>query len=101
MSAIPKKKSVIGLLPAIVIAIGVGNAFAGGCGGQSKDIVDTAVQAGNFKTLVTAVKAAGLVDALKGDGPFTVFAPTDAAFAAVPPETLQGGLSVTGPAQQR
>ena len=89
MSAIPKKKSVIGLLPAIVIAIGVGNAFAGGCGGQSKDIVDTAVQAGNFKTLVTAVKAAGLVDALKGDGPFTVFAPTDEAFAKLPSGTLE------------
>ena len=47
---------------------------------QSKDIVDTAVSAGSFKTLVAAVKAAGLVDTLKGDGPFTVFAPTDAAF---------------------
>ncbi len=45
-----------------------------------KDIVDTAVAAGSFKTLVTAVKAAGLVDALKGKGPLTVFAPTDAAF---------------------
>ena len=47
---------------------------------QSKDIVDTAVAAGSFKTLVTAVQAAGLVDALKGEGPFTVFAPTDEAF---------------------
>ncbi len=47
---------------------------------EAKDIVDTAVAAGSFKTLVAAVKAAGLVDTLKGDGPFTVFAPTDAAF---------------------
>ncbi len=46
----------------------------------AKDIVDTAVSAGSFKTLVAAVKAAGLVDTLKGNGPFTVFAPTDAAF---------------------
>ena len=50
---------------------------------EDKDIVDTAVAAGSFKTLVTAVKAAGLVDTLKGAGPFTVFAPTDAAFAAL------------------
>jgi uncharacterized surface protein with fasciclin (FAS1) repeats len=48
------------------------------------DIVDTAVAAGNFKTLVTAVKAAGLVDTLKSKGPFTVFAPTDEAFAKLP-----------------
>ena len=49
-------------------------------GAPKKDIVDTAVEAGNFKTLVTAVQKAGLVDTLKGDGPFTVFAPTDEAF---------------------
>lgn len=52
------------------------------------DIVDTAVGAGSFQTLVAAVKAAGLVDALKGAGPFTVFAPTDEAFAKIPKETL-------------
>jgi uncharacterized surface protein with fasciclin (FAS1) repeats len=57
-----------------------------------KDIVDTAIAAGNFKTLVTAVKAAGLVDTLKGPGPFTVFAPTDAAFAKLPPGALDGLL---------
>jgi uncharacterized surface protein with fasciclin (FAS1) repeats len=57
------------------------------------DIVDTAVSAGSFNTLVTAVQAAGLVDALKGEGPFTVFAPTDEAFAAVPAETLQALLA--------
>ncbi|MDR9393735.1 MAG: fasciclin domain-containing protein [Roseovarius sp.] len=56
---------------------------------HSKDIVDTAVEAGNFETLVAAVKAAGLVDTLKGDGPFTVFAPTDAAFAALPDGTVE------------
>ena len=89
MNAIPKKKSVMVLLPAMVIALGVSHAFAGGCGSQSKDIVDTAVQAGNFTTLVTAVKAAGLADALKGDGPFTVFAPTDEAFAKLPSGTMQ------------
>jgi uncharacterized surface protein with fasciclin (FAS1) repeats len=53
------------------------------------DIVDTAVAAGSFKTLVSLVKSAGLVDVLKGDGPFTVFAPTDAAFAKVPKATLE------------
>jgi len=52
------------------------------------DIVDTAVKAGSFNTLAAALKAAGLVDALKGAGPFTVFAPTDAAFAKLPKETL-------------
>ncbi len=53
------------------------------------DIVDTAVGAGTFNTLVAAVQAADLVDALKGDGPFTVFAPTDEAFAALPEGTVE------------
>ncbi len=53
------------------------------------DIVDTAVSAGSFNTLVKAVKAAGLVDTLKGPGPFTVFAPTDEAFAKLPAGTLE------------
>ncbi|HNX39331.1 MAG TPA: fasciclin domain-containing protein [Methanothrix sp.] len=52
------------------------------------DIVDTAVAAGNFQTLVSAVEAAGLVDTLKGEGPFTVFAPTDEAFAKIPEDQL-------------
>lgn len=56
------------------------------------DIIDTAVAAGNFKTLVTAVKAAGLVDTLKSKGPFTVFAPTDDAFAKLPKGTVEGLL---------
>jgi len=55
----------------------------------TSDIVDTAVASGDFDTLVAAVKAAGLVETLKGDGPFTVFAPTDAAFAALPDGTLE------------
>jgi uncharacterized surface protein with fasciclin (FAS1) repeats len=72
----------------VALALGLGmsvSAFAA-------DIVDTAVKAGNFKTLVAAVQAAGLVDTLKGKGPFTVFAPTDEAFAKIPKETLDGLL---------
>ena len=59
---------------------------------MAKDIVETATEAGSFKTLLTAVKAAGLVETLQGKGPFTVFAPTDAAFAALPAGTLDGLL---------
>jgi len=59
---------------------------------SKKDIVDTAVGAGNFNTLVAAVKAAGLVDTLKEEGPFTVFAPTDEAFKRFWPETLKNLL---------
>src|ERR1700729_1660648 len=55
---------------------------------SAADIVDTAVAAGNFNTLVTAIKAAGLVDTLKGPGPFTVFAPTDEAFAKLSAGTV-------------
>jgi uncharacterized surface protein with fasciclin (FAS1) repeats len=72
----------------LALALGLGmsvSAFAA-------DIVDTAVKAGNFKTLVAAVQAAGLVDTLKGTGPFTVFAPTDEAFAKIPKATLDGLL---------
>ena len=61
----------------------------------SSDIVDTAVEAGNFTTLVKAVQAAGLVDVLKSDGPFTVFAPTDEAFAKLPAGTLDALLKDT------
>ena len=59
---------------------------------EKKDIVDTAAGAENFKTLVAAVKAAGLVDTLKSDGPFTVMAPTDEAFAKLPPGTVESLL---------
>jgi len=75
------------LLTTALSALMVPAAFAG-----SKDIVDTAVGAGDFATLVAAVEAAGLVDTLKGDGPFTVFAPTDAAFAALPEGTVEALL---------
>jgi uncharacterized surface protein with fasciclin (FAS1) repeats len=59
---------------------------------QAKDIVDTAVAAGTFKTLATALTAAGLIDTLKGPGPFTVFAPTDEAFAKIPKADLDALL---------
>ena len=61
-------------------------------GAAAADIVDTAVSAGDFNTLVAAVKAAGLVDTLKGAGPFTVFAPTDEAFAKLPAGTVDALL---------
>lgn len=62
-------------------------------GAQAADIVDTAVAAGNFKTLATALDKAGLIQTLKGPGPFTVFAPTDAAFAKVPKAQLDALLA--------
>ncbi|ASP20003.1 immunogenic protein MPT70 [Antarctobacter heliothermus] len=58
-------------------------------GGHAMDIVDTAKEAGSFETLLAAATAAGLVDTLKSDGPFTIFAPTDAAFAALPEGTVE------------
>ena len=73
----------------IAIALTAGATFTA----MAQDIVDTAVKAGNFKTLVAAVQAAGLVDTLKGPGPFTVFAPTDEAFAKIPKATLDGLLA--------
>ena len=60
---------------------------------QAKDIVDTAAAAGDFKTLAVALEKAGLIDTLKGKGPFTVFAPTDAAFAKVPKKDLDALLA--------
>jgi uncharacterized surface protein with fasciclin (FAS1) repeats len=68
------------------------SAFAGTPTLVSKNIVDTAVSAGSFKTLTTALKAAGLVETLNGKGPFTVFAPTDEAFAKLPAGTVQSLL---------
>ena len=59
---------------------------------EKKNIVDTAVAAGSFKTLAAALEAAGLIEALKGRGPFTVFAPTDEAFARLPPGTVESLL---------
>lgn len=72
----------------IVFALLVAVAFIPAVRAEDKDIVDTAVGAGSFNTLVAAVKAAGLVETLKGPGPFTVFAPTDEAFAKLPKGTL-------------
>ncbi|HAR95125.1 MAG TPA: Nex18 symbiotically induced protein [Deltaproteobacteria bacterium] len=71
---------------AAIFALGL--AIASPICAQDKDIVDTAIAAGSFKTLVSAVQAADLVDTLKGPGPFTVFAPTDEAFAKLPKGTL-------------
>lgn len=75
------------LVFALLLVVPLSAAKAG-----SKDIVDTAVGAGSFSTLVAAVQAAGLVDTLKGDGPFTVFAPTDEAFAKLPEGTVENLL---------
>lgn len=84
------KKSLISVVLLAIVAVGL--TLPVQAGGNKADIVDTAVAAGSFKTLVTAVQAAGLVDTLKGEGPFTVFAPTDEAFAKLPPGVLEGLL---------
>ncbi len=85
------------IVASVVITLGSANlAYAGSCGSSkatltanTPNIVQTAVAAGSFDTLVTAVKAAGLAETLQGDGPFTVFAPTDEAFAALPAGTVE------------
>ena len=82
------KKSIIVLLSCFTLALSVSALRAA----ELKDVVDTAVNAGSFKTLVAAVKAAGLVETLKGAGPFTVFAPTDEAFAKLPEGTVESLL---------
>src|SRR3954453_10699206 len=76
--------SVIALIATVSVAVPARAA--------DKDVVDTAVAAGNFTTLATALKAAGLIDTLKGKGPFTVFAPTDPAFAKLPAGTVENLL---------
>ena len=73
----------------LVVAVAATPMLFGAVAAKAADIVDTAVSAGKFNTLVTAVKAAGLVETLKGDGPFTVFAPTDEAFAKLPAGTVE------------
>ena len=70
------------------LSFGLSGAVQADHHGMKADIVDTAVEAGQFETLVAAVKAANLVETLKGEGPFTVFAPTDEAFAALPEGTV-------------
>jgi len=83
--SIVKRLIQVGLVAALVaVAAPLATAQA-----PSKDIVDTAVAAGSFNTLAKALQAAGLVDTLKGKGPFTVFAPTDEAFAKLPAGTLE------------
>ena len=78
--------------PAATTAAAPSIAPSASAAAMAQDIVETATEAGSFKTLLTAVKAAGLVETLQGKGPFTVFAPTDAAFAALPAGTLDGLL---------
>ena len=84
-----KKKMIAGLVAAMAIT---GTAANIGARTADKDIVDTAVAAGSFKTLARALQAADLVETLKGAGPFTVFAPTDEAFAKLPAGTLDALL---------
>ena len=85
------KAAALAIIPALVIILTAVPAFAGGsCGSEKgKDIVQTAVDAGNFTILIAAVQKAGLVEVLQGDGPFTVFAPTDEAFAKLPEGTVE------------
>jgi uncharacterized surface protein with fasciclin (FAS1) repeats len=84
-----KKKMIAGIVAAMAIT---GAAANMGAPAADKDIVDTAVAAGSFKTLAKALQAADLVETLKGAGPFTVFAPTDEAFAKLPAGTLEALL---------
>lgn len=80
-------------LAVLAIAASLAVPATAGTHSEKKDIVDTAVAAGSFKTLVQAVQAAGLVETLKGAGPFTVFAPTDEAFARLPKGSLEALLA--------
>lgn len=73
----------------VLAAVAAGSIALTSVSAKAQDIVDTAVSAGMFNTLVTAIQAAGLVDTLKGDGPFTVFAPTDEAFSKLPEGTVE------------
>lgn len=87
--------TVLALAVSAPVALAAPRGGEGGPHGPAQaqgDIVDTALHAGQFKTLAAALQAAGLVDTLKGPGPFTVFAPTDAAFAALPAGTLESLL---------
>ena len=86
------RRSFIAAIGGIALSITAVNATLAGSNAAKMDIVDTAVAAGSFNTLVAAVQAAGLVDTLKSDGPFTVFAPTDEAFAALPEGTVENLL---------
>lgn len=79
-----KLRNIVGAFLAVCLSVSVAMAM----GTEKKDIVDTAIDAGSFDTLVVALEVADLVSTLKGDGPFTVFAPTDQAFAKLPTGTL-------------
>ena len=87
-----KLKSVTMIALAMVLGLGVFGLQTSRAEAAAQDIVDTAVAAGQFKTLAAALQAAGLVDTLKGAGPFTVFAPTDEAFAKLPAGTVDALL---------
>jgi uncharacterized surface protein with fasciclin (FAS1) repeats len=87
-----KLKSVTMIALAMVLGLGVFGLQTSRAEAAARDIVDTAVAAGQFKTLAAALQAAGLVDTLKGAGPFTVFAPTDEAFAKLPAGTVDALL---------
>lgn len=82
----------LALAASLTVPAFAGNTTMKAANTKTADIVDTAVAAGSFKTLVAAVQAAGLADTLKGTGPFTVFAPTDEAFAKLPPGTVDALL---------
>ena len=86
-----KRKNTIYSVPALFAALLLlaTEVYAGGYGKKQADIVDTAVSAGSFNTLAPALQAGGLVDTLKSDGPYTVFAPTDEAFAKLPEGTVE------------
>lgn len=92
-------KSIFGKAAVLLVAVVfAATAHAGNYGknkevAAQKDIIDTAVAAGSFNTLATALTEAGLIETLKGDGPFTVFAPTDEAFAKIPQDTLNAILA--------
>ena len=103
-----KKLVNISILIAGLIALPISaSAHCGGCAGDAKahkhakgnDIIETAVEAGSFTTLAAALKAAGLIEVLQGDGPFTVFAPTDEAFAKLPAGTVETLLKPENKAQ--
>ena len=87
-----KKMIAFGLAAAVTLSLGVAMRASLRAEGAGKDIVETAVAAGSFNTLAKALQAAGLVETLKGTGPFTVFAPTDEAFAKLPAGTLESLL---------
>ena len=84
-----KRRVKISTFSAFFAALLVAASAFGGSYGKKSDLVDTAVAAGDFSTLAAALTAGGLVDTLKSDGPFTVFAPTDAAFAKLPAGTVE------------